>query len=323
MGLDTLDETKPFDTDPVSLGDDEIRATRAATKQSFSMEHYLSGEHGFPIGGPTTNRPAAGKVGRLFINTSNNTVEYDNGSTWIATGASLVPGSVDSTVLANNSVTNDKLANNSVTGNKIADGTITAADIADGSITASKLSGAISGSLIADKSIWGDAKIADNSIVGFRQLYPGTVNLQQLGVGAAVAGVGYHRRTDTVVCGGINAETLYLEYTWNSRGGWYLTVNALHVVFGIDTAGGAVASNLRLDGSPGVANNGGILDFQWHQGATTANTIVVVPATLVTGMLSSGLAAGTHRIKVTLVPINRFVAFVHIDSGWGAVIEVA
>lgn len=84
MGLDTLDETKPYDTDLVSSGDDEIRLTRAATKQSFGFEHNLAGPHKFIVGS-TAARPAAGYVGRLYINSDTRNIEYDNGSVWIPT----------------------------------------------------------------------------------------------------------------------------------------------------------------------------------------------------------------------------------------------
>ncbi len=82
MGLDTLDEFSPRDTDPVSLGDDAIRATRAATKQSFGLEHYLDGAHKIPSGTQAA-RPAAGRVGRVYFNTDTNGTEFDNGTQWI------------------------------------------------------------------------------------------------------------------------------------------------------------------------------------------------------------------------------------------------
>lgn len=81
MGLDTLDEFSPKDTDPVSLGDDAIRLTRAATKQSVGLEHYLDGAHRIP-GGPQYARPAAGRAGRLYYNTDIKSAEYDDGVAW-------------------------------------------------------------------------------------------------------------------------------------------------------------------------------------------------------------------------------------------------
>jgi hypothetical protein len=81
MGLDTLDEFAPRDTDPVSLGDDAIRATRAATKQTVGLEHYLDGAHKIP-GGAQSVRPAAGRAGRLYFNTDIKSAEYDNGTAW-------------------------------------------------------------------------------------------------------------------------------------------------------------------------------------------------------------------------------------------------
>lgn len=81
MGLDTLDEFSPKDTDPVSLGDDAIRLTRASTKQSVGLEHYLDGAHKIP-GGAQSVRPAPGRVGRLYFNTDIKSAEYDNGTAW-------------------------------------------------------------------------------------------------------------------------------------------------------------------------------------------------------------------------------------------------
>jgi hypothetical protein len=81
MGLDTLDEFSPKDTDPVSLGDDAIRLTRAATKQTVGLEHYLDGAHKIP-GGAQSTRPAPGRAGRLYFNTDLKVAEYDNGSSW-------------------------------------------------------------------------------------------------------------------------------------------------------------------------------------------------------------------------------------------------
>lgn len=81
MGLDTLDEFSPKDTDPVSLGDDSIRQTRAATKQTVGLEHYLDGAHKIP-GGALSVRPAAGRAGRLYFNTDIKSAEYDTGAAW-------------------------------------------------------------------------------------------------------------------------------------------------------------------------------------------------------------------------------------------------
>ena len=83
MGLDTLNEFLPKDTDPVSMGDDAIRETRAATKQSFGLEHFLNGYHKIPSG-TTAVRPPAGNLGRLYWNTDRNQLEFDCGDRWAA-----------------------------------------------------------------------------------------------------------------------------------------------------------------------------------------------------------------------------------------------
>jgi len=331
MGLDTLDETKPLDTDPVSFGDDEIRLTRAATKQSFGLEHWLSGEHKYIVG-TSSARPAAGKRGRLFVNSSNNTIEYDNGSAWIATGATLVSGSVGPNELANGAVTNVKLADNSITSAKIVDGTITAVDIADGTITAAKLQpGAIAGSYIADKSIDANAKIVDGSIRG-AQIADGTIagtKIQDNSItaadifpGQAMYTIGGQSRTDIVSFSStLNTHIVYLDFTWASRGGNVLVLAVVHCVHGIDSGGTAqLIGNIWQDGTPGTPN-GTLLTRQYIEG-NTAQAVVLTPATI---MMFSRITpgAGTHRIKVSAYLQNRYVGNPRILSGWSYAVELA
>src|SRR5215467_1491789 len=81
MGLDTLDEFSPKDSDPISLGDDAIRETRSAVKASVGVEHFLDGPHKIPSN-TTANRPAAGRAGRVRFNSDSKSVEYDDGTAW-------------------------------------------------------------------------------------------------------------------------------------------------------------------------------------------------------------------------------------------------
>src|SRR5215468_5256819 len=88
MALDTLDPNRPLDGDALNLGDDAIRETRQAMINSFKVEHALNGTHKIPIG-TTTQRPAAGTAGRLYLNTDSGLIEVDNGTMWIANRASI------------------------------------------------------------------------------------------------------------------------------------------------------------------------------------------------------------------------------------------
>lgn len=219
----------------------------------------------------------------------------------------IKPGVITSTHLADGSVTDPKIVGLSwgkLTGVPtyfpIAPGTIDTASIADGAITG--------------------AKIADGTVSNV-DLANGSISLPKIAVTQTTQAATYQRRNDTVACPSLNSETLYLEQTFASRGGWYLIVSALHVVFGMDASGGGFRSNLRLDGTGGVATDGAIIDFQWHQ-APSAPAGTVVPATLMTCFLGWGIP-GNHRAKITGIPINRFVGFAHIDSGWSAIIEFA
>jgi hypothetical protein len=82
MGLESLDDTIPKDSDPVSAGAGAIRDTRAATISSFGIEHVLTGQHKIPQN-TTALRPVAGQAGRLFWNTDHHWLEFDNGTQWV------------------------------------------------------------------------------------------------------------------------------------------------------------------------------------------------------------------------------------------------
>jgi hypothetical protein len=84
--LSTLDETQPTGGDAVSGGDDAIRATRAAVKTSFDVEHALTGEHTF-MEGTTAARPAAGFDGRIYLNSERTWIERDSGAAWVMANA--------------------------------------------------------------------------------------------------------------------------------------------------------------------------------------------------------------------------------------------
>src|SRR5215831_7799008 len=83
--LSTLDDTQPPDTQQVAQGAARIRETRNATKTSFGIEHFLTGEHKIPVG-TTAARPAAGHAGRLYINIDLIKLQYDAGGAWITIG---------------------------------------------------------------------------------------------------------------------------------------------------------------------------------------------------------------------------------------------
>jgi hypothetical protein len=159
--------------------------------------------------------------------------------------------------------------------------------------------------------------------VNTAELADGAVTTAKLALASTTPASGRQRRTDSLALPGLDQERIYLEFTWTSRGGQYFLVGALHIVLGIDASGGAVAANVRLDGNPG-AIDGTLLAMQWFQNPVAApGTQMQVPTTLSFGYSSALLAAGVHRIKVSAIPINRFVGYVHINSGWAELIEFA
>lgn len=81
MDLSTLDPTKPPTTEAARSGAGRITDLAGATVTSFGSEHTLSGPHKFPNGSAAA-RPAAGNTGRIFINTTDNRMEFDTGSNW-------------------------------------------------------------------------------------------------------------------------------------------------------------------------------------------------------------------------------------------------
>src|SRR5574342_1418256 len=92
MDLETLDPLEPQDTRLVSQGAARIRETRDAIITSFrglgnngaggtQAEHRLNGVHKFPNGNIAAI-PAAGNLGRIFIDTADGGLGFDTGSAW-------------------------------------------------------------------------------------------------------------------------------------------------------------------------------------------------------------------------------------------------
>jgi hypothetical protein len=256
----------------------------------------------------------------------------------------IADGGVFTIALADGAVTTPKLADGAVTDAKVSNvawakvtgrpttlppSGVAGGDLAgsypdpvirDGAVTTAKLApGAVGGTALAAGSV-GSTQIADGG-VGTADLADGAVATAKLGLLSTTPASGRQRRIDSLVLPGLDQERLYLEFTWTTRGGQFLLVGALHVILGVDTGGGGVAVNVRLDGNPGVAD-GPLVAQQWFQNPY-ASTVTEFPTTLSFGYSTSLLAAGVHRIKVSGVPINRFVGYCHINSGWAELIEFA
>jgi len=113
-----------------------------------------------------TSVPSVKSTNSVF-NTTNNTLYTWNGTAYATPSGTPGPGSITTTMIANNAITTPLIAANAVTASQIAANTITAGQIASGTITATQIAaGAIGASQIAANSIAvGTAAIQNGAIV--------------------------------------------------------------------------------------------------------------------------------------------------------------
>lgn len=113
----TWDETKPANADPMSSGDDEIRAFKIGVRERAEIEHDWpsagtggTGRHKFPFGN-TAGRPATPPTGAIYFNTQTGNIEQWDGAAWTARGlisdASKLPlagGTLSGNLILNNNL---------------------------------------------------------------------------------------------------------------------------------------------------------------------------------------------------------------------------
>lgn len=115
------------------------------------------------------SRPAAGKSGRVYYDTGNNILYYDDGSTWHSVGA-LGTGSVTSAMILDGTIVAADIANDTITAAQIAANAITASELADNAVdTAAIAADAVTSPKIAANTIVA-ADISLTAAIAFTQL---------------------------------------------------------------------------------------------------------------------------------------------------------
>jgi hypothetical protein len=195
--------------------------------------------------------------------------------------------------------------------------------IRDSAVTAAKLApGAVSGATLAVGAV-GARELADDA-VDTAALLDGAVTRAKLGIGQTLQSATGQTRTTTLLLTSLNQEGVYLDFTWTSRGGPFFIASGLHCAFAVDVnaPGPELVTRIRLDGTAGTAD-GTIVQEMTMRDVSTAAGVVAAPVTLTAAYTGTGLAAGTHRIKVSALPTVRFVGLAHIVTGWAIMAEWA
>jgi len=153
-------------------------------------------------------------------------------------------------------------------------------------------------------------------------LADGSVQRLALALGSAQAWTGWATASAKTLT---LAEQICIDYTWTSRGSWYIVIGCLQGHVGAPVSGAAtgVSGQLRLDGTAGALDGTVVSSMSQGSFASSGSLPSIGPFCLMIAYAAQSPSSGTHRMKLSAWVTGQIVGSNAVDSGWLVIHEIS